>query len=635
MQSTSFALAVDVGTSRLAAATARVAADGSIQSESFTLGRRGDSVATVVFVGEDGELLFGDAAERRGVAQPERLVREFKRSVGDDVPLQAGGRSLTPADLYAQTVASVVETVAEREGAPPDVIALTHPTAWGPHRLGLIETALARLGIRDVLMISEPEAAARHYEASRPLEAGTALAVYDLGGGTFDSVVLCKDGRGGFEPVGDPVGIDDLGGADFDDAVLRHVLTAAGVDVASLSTDDPDTALALAQLRRECVDAKEALSFDSDAAIPVLIAAERSSVRLTRTEFEHMIGPSLDRTLEALESAVDSAETAGARVDAILLIGGSSRIPLVAQRLSERFDLPVAVDADPKAAIALGAARTALIRHHDRALAIVPAGPEAAAAATGTALALAPTAAPPAMAAPAAAATAARRSSPMLVAGSALLIAGAIVFGTTLTAGSGGDPSAAVHAPKASPTETTTPSATPSAPAAAAPTEQQAAPSADSSPPRRSAPPSRAKVPPRQTTTTAPAANPKSTPNTKPAASSPKPSTGSTPSPSQPGGTTTTPTDPDPTVPPTDPDPTTPPADPDPSTPPADPDPSTPPSDPTPSDPPADPGPSDPPVEPTQAPPPPGPAPDPAPDPAPEPDPAPAPDPAPSPTEPV
>ena len=79
----SYFLAVDVGTSRVGAATARLSADGSISAASFPLGRRSDSVATVVFVAEDGELLFGDVAERRGVTQPERLIREFKRSIGD------------------------------------------------------------------------------------------------------------------------------------------------------------------------------------------------------------------------------------------------------------------------------------------------------------------------------------------------------------------------------------------------------------------------------------------------------------------------------------------------------------------------------------------------------------------------
>src|SRR5690606_14604852 len=348
-----------------------------------TLGRRGDSVGSAVFVCDDGELLFGDAAERRGITQPERLIREFKRGVGDEVPHSVGGRRLTSAELYAQTVASVVDAATEREGRTPDILAVTHPTAWGPHRIGMVEAALARLGMTEVMMITEPEAAARHYAAGHPLAAGQALAVYDLGGGTFDTIILRAEEDGDFAPAAAPSGIDDLGGADFDDAVLRHVLAVAGVDTTALALDDPDISLGLAQLRRECVDAKEALSFDSDVTIPVLIGADRATVRLTRAEFEDMIAPALDRTVDALDAACEEATLEPRELEAILLIGGSSRIPLVAQRLSERFDRPIAVDTDPKASVALGAARTALIRVNDQLLAAPVAADE-----PGTALAL-------------------------------------------------------------------------------------------------------------------------------------------------------------------------------------------------------------------------------------------------------
>ena len=452
MGDNSYVLAVDIGTSRVAAATAGFERDGSISTAPFALGRKGDCVATVVFVSDDGDLLFGDAAERRGVAAPERLVREFKRSIGDGVPIVVGGRTISPETLYAETFASVVDAVTERKGSRPDAISLTHPTAWGTHRLGLIRTALSRLGIDEVSMISEPEAAARQYEATRPLEPGQSIAVYDLGGGTFDAVVLRKGADSEFASAGEPAGLDDLGGANFDDSVMQHVITASGLDVATLSVDDPDSRLALSRLRQEAIDAKEALSFDSDATIPVLIPPSRSSVRLTRAEFEHMIDDALDTTFDVLERAVDSADLTTDQLEAILLIGGSSRIPLVAQRLSERFDRPLAVDADPKASIALGAARTALRQLHERTA--------VAAAAAATAAAPAPAAvvdeadgidseaqtpqgsgllagitgilAVPRRLASARGAT---RLSPWLMAGSVAVLSGAIVFGGTMAAG--------------------------------------------------------------------------------------------------------------------------------------------------------------------------------------------------------
>jgi hypothetical protein len=357
---TPYYLAIDVGTSRTAAATARSAPDGALLAAPLPLGRNADSTPTTVFISDSG-LLFGDAAERRGTAQPERLVREFKRRIGDDVPIVAGDRRFSPQDLYALVVGWVIGTAVEREGQHPAGIAVSVPVTWGEYRTQLVQDAIGRLGWSDVQVITEPEAAARHYEATHPLDAGRALAVYDFGGGTFDTVILQKAADGRVDFVGSPVGIPDLGGADFDDIVLRHTVRAAGIPASALAgaQSDPGTRMALASLRRECVDAKESLSFDGEAVVPVLVGDGHGAVRLTRAEFEDMIEPEIERTVEVLEVALEQSGLTADDLDAILLTGGTSRIPRVAQLLSERFDRPIAVDADPKAIIALGAARTA------------------------------------------------------------------------------------------------------------------------------------------------------------------------------------------------------------------------------------------------------------------------------------
>jgi molecular chaperone DnaK len=351
----SYFLAVDVGTSRTAASTARLAPDGSLITAAFGLGRSSDTAPSAIFAA-DGELLFGEAAERRGLAQPERLVREFKRRVGDDVPILAGDQRFAPEELYARMVAWVVEAVSEREGGRPEGISVAIPVTWGGYRSGLITAALAQQIAGDVQLITEPEAAARHYESTSPLAPGHALAVYDLGGGTFDAVILRKADDGGVRIVGEPLGLGDFGGADFDDIVLRHTIAAAGLSASALSAD-PGSRVALSSLRRECVEAKEALSFDSEAVVPVLVGQSQTTVRLTRSEFEEMIEDGVERTVEVLAEALESADVDAADLEAILLTGGSSRIPRVAELLSERFDRPIAIDADPKAIVALGAAR--------------------------------------------------------------------------------------------------------------------------------------------------------------------------------------------------------------------------------------------------------------------------------------
>lgn len=350
-------LAIDVGTSRTSAAIARFAPDGSLLATPFPLGRSGDNAPTVVFAA-DGELLFGDAAERRGHTQPDRLIREYKRRIGDDVPILAADRAFAPEELYARTVDWAARAVVEREGGSPALLAITVPAAWGEYRSDIVRTALSEQGWRGVVVITEPEAAARHYESTNPLPEGRVLAVYDFGGGTFDAVALRKDADGAVRIVGAPAGIPDLGGADFDDALVRHVIRTARLDTTALAGDTSGR-MALAALRRECVDAKESLSFDSEAVVPVLLSGDQRSVRLSRDEFEVMIADDLDRTVDAFEDALERAGVDLDDVDAILLTGGTSRIPRVAQVLSERFDRPIALDADPKAIIALGAARAA------------------------------------------------------------------------------------------------------------------------------------------------------------------------------------------------------------------------------------------------------------------------------------
>jgi hypothetical protein len=130
-----------------------------------------------------------------------------------------------------------------------------------------------------------------------------------------------------------------------------------------LSDLDPEAPAALAvttRLRRECTEAKEALSADTEVTIPVLLPGIQSQVRLVRAELEDLIRPQVAQTIDALRRALRSADVAAEELDAVLLVGGSSRIPLVAQLVSAELGRPVAVDADPTAAIALGAALSAL-----------------------------------------------------------------------------------------------------------------------------------------------------------------------------------------------------------------------------------------------------------------------------------
>ncbi|WP_098960857.1 Hsp70 family protein [Pseudonocardia sp. N23] len=349
----SYLLGIDVGTTRTAAAITRLDGGRIVETEMVNLGDRSVHVPSVLFIGADGGVVVGEAAERRALTDPDRVVREFKRRVGDPTPIHVAGQPWTPEDLSARLVRWVVDQVAAREGGVADRISVTHPASWGGHKKELFAGALARVGLT-VTFLAEPQAAALHYASSERVEQGATIAVYDLGGGTFDAAVVRKDGNFGL--LGRPEGLERLGGIDFDQVVFDHVVEGMPDAFADLDEADPAVLSAVARIRRDCTEAKEALSSDTEASVAVMLPGSQGSVRLHRSEFEQMIGPQIDETVAALGRAIASAGLTPDETSAVLLVGGSSRIPLVAQTVSEEFGRPVAVDADPKNAIAKGAA---------------------------------------------------------------------------------------------------------------------------------------------------------------------------------------------------------------------------------------------------------------------------------------
>ncbi len=308
----------------------------------------------MLYLQEDGQFLVGEAAERRGATDPSRVVREFKRRIGDPIPLMVAGTPFSAQALSARLLASVVATATERRGAPPDEIVLTYPANWGAYKRELVDQVISLADIGPTVTCPEPQAAAIQYAAQAHLQAGDRVAVYDLGGGTFDVCVLEKTASG-FVILGNPEGIEQLGGVDFDEAVFQHVVGALGPAMEDLDLDSPEGRTALTRLRRDCVEAKEALSVDVDTMIPVTLPGRSTSVRLTRAELETLIAPALEQTVEATGRALRAAGTTTDQLKAIVLVGGSSRIPLVSHLLQSRFSTPTALDTHPKHDIALGA----------------------------------------------------------------------------------------------------------------------------------------------------------------------------------------------------------------------------------------------------------------------------------------
>ncbi|HYQ66827.1 Hsp70 family protein [Actinophytocola sp.] len=314
-------------------------------------------VPSVAYPAPDGTVLTGPAA-LAAAADPARVARGFKRRLGDPTPLVLGGAGYSPATLMAAQLRDVLATVTRYVGAPPTSIVLTCPAIWGPYRREQFAEVPKLVGVPEFRLITEPEAAATHYSAERRLGDGEVVAVYDLGGGTFDTTIL-RMRSGDMEILGVPEGIEHMGGTDFDETLLAHVDDRLDGAVSGLDTVDPAAATVVAEIRAMCVRAKEELSVEPDVTLTVPLPAGPRELTITRLEFNDMIRPSVKLTTDALRRTISSAGIRPDDLSAVLLAGGSSRIPLVSQLVSQEFGKPVRMTLHPKLTVALGAAAIA------------------------------------------------------------------------------------------------------------------------------------------------------------------------------------------------------------------------------------------------------------------------------------
>jgi actin-like ATPase involved in cell morphogenesis len=363
-------LGVDLGTSFSAAA---IAFDDRVEILEVGRERR---IPSTVLLDDAGRLLAGSLAQRLVGRSPERAERNPKRYVGRG-PMLLGGDPVEAGDALAALLELfVAEGRARFDGARPAALVLTHPVAWSEDRREVLRAAGAAV-VPDatVHLVEEPVAAALHYTVSHNLTEGGRVAVYDLGGGTFDSAVLARRG-GAFAVVGKPGGDDQIGGETFDERVYEH-FGAQLVQRAPQWWEQVSTGVerrwlaAAADLLGEARAAKEALS-EYDTASQYISGAD-VDVEISRAELENLIGTDIQRTADILDETIRQAQDDGGGTDrlaGIFLTGGASRMPLVEQTLRARYAAQVRTWDDPKTVVALGAARVA--RTH---LAATPAPP--------------------------------------------------------------------------------------------------------------------------------------------------------------------------------------------------------------------------------------------------------------------
>jgi outer membrane protein assembly factor BamB/Ethanolamine utilization protein EutJ (predicted chaperonin) len=342
------ALSIDLGTTHTVAVVRR----GGQQPRTLVFDGT-PLLPSGVYVDIIGTVHTGRDAQRLGASEPHRYEPYPKRRI-DDGTVLLGEIGVPVAELLAAVLRRVSGEAAQAGVLPGSPTVLTCPADWGQPRREVLRDATRRAGLGHAILVDEPVAAATYCAdvLGRQVPVGAALAVFDFGGGTLDVAVVRREPTG-FRVLGTG-GLDDLGGVDIDAALVGHLGQLLGtVDPAlwrRLSAPD-DTGELRDRLTfwAEVRAAKEMLSRASSA--PVHVPGRAEPMHLTRDELDRVAGPLVARAVDETRRVIERVRVQPA---ALLLVGGTSRLPLVASRLHARLGIPPSVPEQPELPVAYG-----------------------------------------------------------------------------------------------------------------------------------------------------------------------------------------------------------------------------------------------------------------------------------------
>ena len=333
-------------------------------------------VPSVVSIGADGRVLVGREAQDALITSPERTVYSSKRLMGRGVEdvrdelslfpfriaegsesvlqLQLGDRTMTPPQIGAEVLRELKRRAEAHLGQEVTRAVVTVPAYFNDAQRQATRDAGRIAGLEVLRLVNEPTAASLAYGLDKRKEG--VVAVYDLGGGTFDiSILRLHDGI--FEVLATH-GDTHLGGDDIDNLLIRIALE----DISSEWGEDiRGNQEAVQLLRRAVIRAKEELSFVPQTEIDLEYRGKRYQRELTRALFEQLIAPIVERTLGPCRECIRDAGVAEEDIAEVVLVGGSTRIPLVRQAVRNLFRAEPHTELNPDEVVALGAAVQAAI----------------------------------------------------------------------------------------------------------------------------------------------------------------------------------------------------------------------------------------------------------------------------------
>ncbi len=312
-------------------------------------------IPSVVGLTPNAALVVGTPARNQYVLYPENTFKSIKRSMGTDLRVTLGDRDYSPAEISAIILREMKRIAEANLGEPVERAVITVPAYFSDAARQATKEAGEIAGFTVERIINEPTAAALAYGLDRADETQI-IAVYDLGGGTFD-VSIVELNQGVLE-VRASHGDTHLGGDDFDDRLMEH-LAHRFKDEHGL--DPRDDRKALARLTRAAEQAKITLSAQPFARVREEYLMEKNrrplhlDVEIARHEFEDLIRDLLEGTLTAFDAALSDAGLSKGDLAKVLFVGGSTRIPLVWELVATHVGLEPMMEVNPDEAVALGA----------------------------------------------------------------------------------------------------------------------------------------------------------------------------------------------------------------------------------------------------------------------------------------
>ena len=311
---------------------------------------------SIVAFSDDSERLVGKPAKNQAVQNPEKTIQSIKRHMGEEgYEVDVEGESYTPEQLSAMILQKIKRDAEEYLGHDVEKAVITVPAYFNDKQRQATKNAGQIAGLEVERIVNEPTAASMAYGLDD--ESDQTVLVYDLGGGTFDVSVL--ELGGGVYDVVATNGDNDLGGDDWDEAIIDHLATEFknnhGIDLR-------EDRQALQRLKEAAEEAKIELSSRKEAKInlPFITATDSGPVHLetsiTRATFEKLTSDLIDRTVGPTEQAIEDAGISDSDIDEVILVGGSTRMPQVAEKVEEIIGQEPKKNVNPDEAVALGAA---------------------------------------------------------------------------------------------------------------------------------------------------------------------------------------------------------------------------------------------------------------------------------------